>query len=558
MYNTIKISLFFLFLVISVLFFSCIKEEFDPGKVNQEIVITPTVAAPIGYIHYELNEILNDSIQSWNMIIGEDGLVSLFYESEIMSLQASEIIQFSELNNSGSYRNVSGYPLDLTKIRYPYALEQYDTIQFVLTGPEGPDYTDIDSIVVDSMDIIMFLSPRYSLEGKMIISSPKTGPGIYKKNIQGDLYPWGAAFPIPMGDEYQMIIVEDCIIIPFNDSNGINRVPLIFEMRLRSSRGIVPDGNNILNYNLTIQNLNYSGIYGYLGNINFWIDPQVIPIDFFNSVNGNFHFEEPRLNFYFENSFGLPLQVLINDFYTTSGNGNRTDITGNGIPSETNPQFINYPTLAELGMFAYDSLSIDHDESNLSDALDSSPSGITFSMEARTNTVGNDTDNFILDNSRLNVRAKLILPLYGNTTLINVEDSLILNFDDYFKNPPEEIKTLALRLNFTNGFPVNISTQIYFADENHSIVDSVFEERHLIEAGNDTNGDGIVEPLQNDPVEVELDTTQIDNIGNCRYIIINGRIATDNLPENYKFYSYYFLDAYIGVVGDLELNSTGN
>lgn len=562
MYKIIKISFFFIFIGTAIFLCSCIKEEFDPGKVSKEIIIHPTVAAPVGYIHYQLNEILKDSTQSWNMIVDDDGLVNLYYEAEIISLQASEIFQFPELSQSGSIRNSSTLYLDLSKIRYPYNLFEYDTMQFVLSGPDGPDFTDIDSIHVESMVIEIFLAPRFDLYGKMIVSSPKDGPGIYKTNSLGQRIAWGTSFGIPELNEVQTIIVEDITIIPFNDPNGNNLVPLIFEMRLerKPSTGIVPPGNNILSYIFTIKNLNYSAVYGYLGKANFQIDPQAMQIDFYNSVNGSFHFIEPRLNLYFENSFGLPVQVLMTDFYTTNDDGVRTDITGNGFPSGTNIKIIDYPALAEFGMFAYDSMSIPHDGANFAEAMETFPSSLTFGMEARTNTIENDTDNFISDESRLNVQAKLILPLDGYSDLLIVEDSLIFNFDDFFKNPPEEIKALSLRLNFTNGFPVNISTQIYFADENYVVVDSVFEARQLILAGTDKNGDGIVEPLENDPVEVPLSRMQIDHLATCHYLIINGILSTSNfeIPENVRFYSYYFLDAYIGIVGDLELNSTGN
>jgi hypothetical protein len=560
MSDTFKISLFFLFPLSCVLLFSCIKEEFDPKKLDTDIVINPTVAAPVGYIHYQLDEVLKDSTQSWNMIIDEDGLVSLYYESEIMSVQASEILQFSLPTESGSFRNIDTLPLDLNKIGSSESYKEilYDTVQFILIGPEGPDYTDIDSLQVESMTINMYLSPRYSLNGKLLLYSPKSGPGIYKMDSSGEMYPWGTSFGIPASDGSQLDIIEDCTIIPFHDSTGINLVPLIFEMRLTTSNAIVPPGYNILNYTFTIQNLDYSAIYGYLGKFNFNIDPQAIPIDFYNSIKGTFHFKEPGLNLYFENSFGLPLQILVNDLYAISGNGNPTYITGDGLPSEENIQVINYPTLAQFGKFAYDSLLIGNDDANFEDALDSSTNSMTLGLEVRTNTFENDTDNFIMDKSRLNVKARLILPLYGNTDLIIVKDSLIFNFNDFFKNPPEEIKTLTLRLNFTNGFPVDISTQVYFADENYAVMDSVFDEPQLIEAGTDTDGDGIVEPLQNDPIEQELTRTKIDHMADSRYLIIYGKLATTNNPQNYKFYSFYFLDAYIGIVGDLELNSTGN
>jgi hypothetical protein len=133
-------------------------------------------------------------------------------------------------------------------------------------------------------------------------------------------------------------------------------------------------------------------------------------------------------------------------------------------------------------------------------------------------------------------------------------------FDDFFQNPPEEIKRMALRLNFTNGFPVEIKSQIYLLDEYYNVVDSVFDEEYTIDAGRDQDGDGVVEPVKSDPIEVELSRTKIDHVTISRYLCFKGRLNTYNsdIPENYKFYSFYFLDVYIGVVGDLELNSTGN
>jgi hypothetical protein len=562
MYKDIKISCITFSLGMFILLSSCIKEEFDPKKINKDIVITPTVAAPIGYIHYELNEVLKNSGQSWNAMVDETGLVSLYYEEEIISVPASEIFQFPEISHEGYFANVSKYPLDLSRIRYPYSQVQYDTLQFVLSGPDGPHYTDIDSIRVESMLIEIFLSPKYELTGKMIVSSPDKGPGIYKTDSRGDRIAWGASFPIPRINEVQTIIVEDVTIIPFNDSTGMNRVPLIFEMRLGLSKGIVPVDNHILNYIFTIKDLDYSSVFGYLGRTNFHIDPQSMAIDFYNSINGTFHFAEPWLKLNFENSFGLPVQVLTDTLYVTDDNGNSIDITGNGLPSETNIKIIHYPDLNDFGKAAFDSLIIPHDGANFKEALDIYPSSMTFGFECRTNTQANDTDNFITDQSRLTIKSKFILPLYGYTELVIVQDSLIFDFSDFFKHPPEEIiPPLTLRLNFTNGFPVDISTQIYLADSNQVVTDSIFEERQLILAGTDSNGDGIVDdPWESDPVEAELSRTKIDHLAESRYFILNGRLATSNydVPVNIRFYSDYFLDAFIGVVGDLELNSTGN
>ena len=72
-----KISVLLFLLAIPILFNSCIKEEFDPNKLDTEFVVNPSVAAPLGYIHYELDEILKDPTRSWEILVDEDSLISL-------------------------------------------------------------------------------------------------------------------------------------------------------------------------------------------------------------------------------------------------------------------------------------------------------------------------------------------------------------------------------------------------------------------------------------------------------------------------------------------------
>jgi hypothetical protein len=555
MRDPVKISVFFFLLAISLFFSSCIKEEFDPKKLDTEFVINPGVAAPLGYIHYELDELLEDTSRSWKMMVDKDSLISLIYEAEVLSQKASDFIQFSEIIQFGDIRNNTFKELDFKVTRFPYVNPiQTDTVYLVLAGSGLPVYTEIDSIKVESMAITVSQSSQYdNLEGKMIITSPNI-----RTKYQGRWENWSMAINNLNGPP-QTNIIGNCVVIPDRDSTGNNVIKLVFDLRPYYCDVVVPPGYPILAYSVIINNLDFDAVYGYLGKINFRTIPQDILIDIYNTLQeGTFNFVQPQLKLFFENSFGMPIQIITTDLYATTSSGIRYNIEGSGLPSEENVQIINYPSLKDFGKIAYDSITINSDGTNISEVMDeASPSSITFGIEAITNPLEITHDNFITDESQLRVKAKLILPVYGHTGLLVIEDSIKFEFDDFFQNPPEEIKRLALRLTFINGFPVDINTQVYFLDENHARVDSVFEERHIIKAGKDNDGDGVVEPLKNDPVEIEVTRSRIDRIAETRYIFINGRLNTDDFPENFKFYSYYFLDAYIGVVGDLELNSTG-
>jgi hypothetical protein len=538
----------FLLLLTLSLLISCVKEDFDPDKLDTEIIIQPGVAAPLGYIHYELEEVLRDSLRPEGMIVDNDGFISMVYEEEIFSFQASEFLEFSDILHSGSINNDSPLPINLSLIQDP--LIQTDTIDFELSGSSGPDYTEIDSIIVDSLVIVIDLSSTYNLNGSLQISSP----GIRKNGAI-----WSVT--IPLNSTGQSFNLEGYTIILSNNPPDVNLVPIIYTMTLQGSTGTVPAGSPILNYTFGINDLDYSVIFGYLGIMNITIDPRTFPISFFNSIiDGTFHFEQPELKLNFENSFGLPVQVIMTDFYAVSREGDQIAITGDSVPSATYPRIIRYPSLSEVGQTAYDSLILTPDNTNLFEALESSPGSISFGVTAETNPSGNN-ENFITDSSQYRVKARLILPLYGYADFMLMLDTIRFDFEDFFQNPPEEIKRLAFRLNFTNGLPINVYTQMYFTDENYAVLDSIFDESHLIEAAEDNNGDGKVDPLQNDPVEVEFTRTKIDNISGARYILLYGSINTTNYdmipPENVKFYKDYFIDAYIGVIGDIELNSTG-
>ena len=554
MKNVIKIVLLFVQSALFLILNSCIKEEFDPKKLDTEFVINPSVAAPLAYIHYELDEILDDSARSWNVRVENDSLILLEYETEIFSKKASELIEFSRITQTGSIMNNSKFDLELGLIDYSYNLSLRDTLNLTVNLPDGAVYTRIDSIQVDSLVIDVDRNSEYPLRGKMILTSPKIRK-IYKDKWDY----WAAAVPV-LGPT-QTVTVKDVTIILSHDTQNVNIVPIVYELRLDQARGTVPAGDPILNFTMNTVDLDFNAIYGYLGKMKFRIGPQENPIDFFTDLKaGTFHFTEPRLQFNFENSFGMPIQILTTDLYATSQGGTINEISGTGLPSPGNEWIIDYPTLKNFGKTVDDSMTINYYEANLVKVMDASPVGITFGMEASTNPQPEETYNFVTSESQLKVISKLILPISGYTQFMNIEDSVMYEFSDFFQNPPEEIKSLSLRLNFINSFPVDINSQIYFLDESGNVVDSVFNTEYTIDAGQDLDGDGLVDPKESDPVEVEFPREKIDNLALSRCIYFKGRLNTYNsdIPEKYRFYSFYFLDVYMGVIGDLELNSTSN
>ncbi len=169
--------------------------------------------------------------------------------------QASELLEFSEISRSDSIINNSKYDLDLGLIGWYYDLKQTDTINLLLSGPDGPINSQIDSIQVDSLIIDVNRFSQYMLRGKMILTSPKI-----RKKYGNEWAYWAAAIPV-LGP-VQNVVAEDVTIILSHDPPDVNIVPLVFELRLDQSRGIVPAGHTILDYSFTTIDLDFDAIYG--------------------------------------------------------------------------------------------------------------------------------------------------------------------------------------------------------------------------------------------------------------------------------------------------------
>jgi len=525
---------------------SCIKEEFDPDKLDLSVEFSPGVALPLGYVHYELEKLLADSSESKTIKIDDDGLITIVYSQELVSFRADELITIDDVSYNSSINNNSVFPIDLSILAPVFTIT--DTIQISLGLSE---YSEIDSIHMESMNLAVRIDNSNNLNGNLTITSP----GIIQNGNP-------LIFRMSLDQASVSTSLEDYTVVLSNVPPDVNQLEIQYIISLQRSNGTIPAGGTILDVGLQIEETDYSAIFGYLGQYTINTDSRSVPIDFFDQfIEGTFHFAEPELKLSFDNSYGLPIQIILEDFAVITEDNTRTLITGPGVPSAINPLVINYPFISQVGESVKDSIVLNVENSNLFDAIEQSPAYLTYGVQGMMNPDGNDHSNFITDSSEYKVHADLSLPLYGYADLMLMLDTLRFDFNSFYDNPAEEIKRLAFRINATNGFPVNVYLQGYFADENFTVLDSLFDdvndEGRIIIGGMDTDGDEKVDPNENDPVEVEFTREKIDNISGSQYLIMQGRINTTNFEqkENVKIYASYFLDAHIGIIGDLEVNT---
>lgn len=537
--------LYFLSMLLIMFHFACVNEEFDPELLSKEIQTEPSAAVPVGYITLSLDEFLTDSTKPEQLTIDDDGFLTLKFNKQVFSRKASELFEINLVNSSFSKINDSDTILPVNSL---VSLNITDTL-FIDFELNNKSESVLDSITFDAGALNIDVSPVEEFDWNMEMNFA----GLVKNGQTCK-----ASFSSSEAD--LSIDLSDYTLVLSGTENGNNKLVIIYELTINNSDFDILPGETILDFQFATADLEYYSIFGYLGTRVIEISQQSFDIDFYNKIiDGYFHFENPQLNIIINNSFGVPLSLYFNSFIANTREGEQIEITGSGIPSETNPEEIDYPDLSQVGDSVQDSIFLETSNTNLFTVLENAPQEIQFGLSSILNHETGEIQNFITKNSSYDIDLQLVLPIWGYSDFLLMQDTIDFNISEIYAEDIEQIQRLIFRLNITNGFPVEIDTRVYFADNEYSILDSMFTSTEKIIGASDTDGDGIADPNEDQTVDVELDSERVDKIQDAKYLIMQGRISTTNAdsspPESHKFYSDYKIEAYIGVIADLELNS---
>jgi hypothetical protein len=321
------------------------------------------------------------------------------------------------------------------------------------------------------------------------------------------------------------------------------------------------DGNaieddDVLDISSQINNIDLRSAFGYIGQDTLMIEESSISLDFFaNSFSGDIEFASPEFNFFIKNSYGVPVEVDLSGIKGYQENS--PDTTYLNFTGGVNPFAINYPTLDNMNEFEKTTISINSDNSNLSELLAAKPEVVTFKSFAHSNPDGpSDSYNFVTDQSRFDVNYEVVLPLWFRTDGFELKDTMDMDLEDAFGDV-NMLKELITTLEVNNGLPVDLDIQLYFLDENYVMIDSLFTgtNQYLITGANvDANGE--VVSANNSAPKVTLDEDRVDKLENVKKAIFSAGFRTSDFNQDtkVKFYSDYSLSfkMYMDVTTDID------
>jgi len=528
---------------------SCVPDEFT-GKYNFDVLWEPVYNGPVAFGNFTLKDILDEMLDTseldLDVEIDEDStnLYYVAYSDHIKSIRASEWIDIPDQNfpDVYFYRPEIDIPADSLGITgatiYRKKVEKFD---FATQHNER-----IDSIFLTSGNLNTNTFSTLHHTGWLIIHSDqiKIGDEFYRDSIS--ISDASGSF-----SDSKVTPLNGSVLRLDNQSDpDTTFLEIIFELYLIHSGNDIMAGEEV-NVDMTFTDLIFQSAYGSFGDYDtLLIDNEQFEFEMFEyEFEGNVYFGDPRINLLIDNSFGLPLGINLFGLSAYSQKtGIETDIT---FEPGVNPFIINAPDLSQLGQSVITEISVNKTNSNIDEVTNTTLSYIDYSARAITNPGGSATqDNFVLDSSRASVDFEVVLPMDLRAEDFEVEDTIDFDLSDIpDENDDFEIKSFQIRMETTNGMPVEINMQAVLVDTFYNVLDSLFTEETkniLPSALVDENGK-VLAPSQNE-VLIDFPPNRLDLIRDTRHAMVSGTFeTTDEGQKMVKFYSYYVINFKLGV-----------
>lgn len=498
----------------------------------------PNLAAPIIKSTLTMKDLISNA--DTNVLVEDaSNFLSIVYKASVFSERADEIISIENQNFNSAWTFPTGTITDSATFSY-----------FINTNFTAPNGERFDSIYVKSGSLQFNLNGNLNHNGKLRIIIPyaKKNGIPFRRTI---MYNYNNSLPVITNNTFDL----SGYTFSFGTDNKLN---------INFSITVYADANPnnspyTLNLNEAFQDIKFHKIFGYVGKRSFSINQDSVDFDIYqNNIDGSIQLEDPKLNIYIRNAYGMPINVNFTklDAKSSVNPPYIVPITGSGLP---NPLLIQAPTFAQIGQSILTKISLSKTNSTIVQAVNLSPNYLDFLVEALSNPNGNPaTDqNFVIDSSKFEVDIEAELPLFGSASGFKLQDTVDFDLGDDI----DEVEWVILKVYTSNGFPLDVSMQIYFADSLGNKLDSLLTSIDQIISS------GIVGPAPSykviTPTEkhlsIQIDQKKMDNLLKAEKLIILANLSTtNNGSDKVKIYSDYEIDVKLGVQAKGKISANPN
>lgn len=475
-------KLAWLLFFIALLGYSC--KQFDELDNLEGVKYDAEYAVPLVDTRLSMNDLLDQFEQNATLVVGNDGLLRFIYRDTVVTQTSDDI--FNTINKS-----------------LPQVIPVTSTYQALpFSSPTG--------LQIDQLDFkggVLSSFMQSASNQPLIVKA--TFPQVTKNNtpltLQANLTPFGNKLDSVNLTGYRIQTLNDSIYVQYE------------------ARTLTGEQVKLGSFLINLKNLQFSYAEGYFGNFLYEGTRDTLNIDFFdNWVRGDVYFENPRITFNVENSFGIPTRARINTLNVITV---KKEVLPLQSPYVTNGIDFPYPNMSEIGQVKNSSFSFTKANSNLDKILGAGPVAIDYDVDAVTNP-NNDANirGYITDKSYYNIKMEVELPLYGRASGFVTRDTVDLDLSSY-----KDVDDVEFKLVVDNRIPLEVAIQGYFLNANNVIVDSLLVGAQTLVSGALVDANGTATGVQQKVSFIPFNEVRFANIrNNATRLWLNAAFSTLN------------------------------
>lgn len=519
-----------LFCFLTIPFKSCVdSDDYDFDKLSEKVDWQPNFVAPVGFGEYSLWYLLNqheELPEDQTIVLGDDGLIHIKYTEEgIFEYEASEVLDFPTQTN-----NILNLDLGVPVIGIP-SINLPQTVGPILQ-PFSISTDDANIILKEATvnSVLNFrlnnpLNTTVDLEVSLLSGTQAGAPVVKTYTVAANAL-----------DQRETLDLTNLLLAFKEPLTVANTVELQFNATINKEiGGATVVGTGDLNIQYQVGNIDLILAKGDFGNQTIDIGSGDIDmdVDFWDDVDGEFTFADPRININFNNTVGVPFKILAN---MTGANSD-----GVSLNLDPDPQLPLYPTSEAEVLVGIDaSIVYNKDNSQIVPFMALPPSGnITYSGSVRINenldgsrydplASGNNI-NIVSGTSSISADLDMDIPLNFMADNLSISDTI----DEVDIDDAEKMIKAAVIITSENGLPLDVKIEsVLFTDASFTVLSTISDESIIKAAGVTASGE--VDPSTIEKVinTIELTADQIKSLNDTENIIIKAAVSTTNDGTN--------------------------
>ncbi|HET6225719.1 MAG TPA: hypothetical protein VFF27_05525 [Bacteroidia bacterium] len=517
---------------------SCMKDNFEFDKLAQT-EWNPSLAAPLVHSSLSIQDILTKNDKSGIISIDSNHFCSIVYEGNLFSIIASDLVKIPD-------QTIPPYTASLDLSQIPiFVSNQTITLPYTQTVnfTPGTNNPKMDSVVFKAGTIELAVNSDFNFDGEIKIEIPGA-----KKNgrilSQTMILDYNGIVPVLAN---AVIDLNGYRFDMTNGSTAVNQFVVNYEVTLRGV-GPSPTTSNRVILSGEFKNLKFDKIFGDLGQLPLSLDKDTVDIGIFKNAigSGTISLADPRLTMVISNSYGIPIDARIAELDAYTPGSIPFQVTG--FPT---PLPLYSPTKSQIGQTLTGSFTLNNSNSNLATIIKKVPQSFIYKIDSKTNPNGPTHENFILDTSRFKVDMKVELPLYGTAKDFLLIDTVDFKMEENFT---DQLESATIRTFNSNGFPMDVAMQVYFADSTYKKLDSLVRPYQLILRSATVNPITGKVTNPNDKIyDVVITPDRVKNLKTAKYLLVKAiATTTSGGNTNVKIYSNYKIDLKLGIQANIK------